>query len=686
VRFTGRTLGGRSPFARLALAVFRGELRGLLRDRRALVSAILLPALLYPLALQGRAWMQRVSRETIASRTVHVGLDLAGAPVELANELRRALGEEQPIQLDDVDASGLRELARALLEGRPEAVAVEQRVVREMFALGAQLVLTSDAHPAVPGRVILRVHYDGSDEASNEALVRVERALARVEDAQRAERIKSALGEDPARGLGLEAVDVASPEEASGALLGRLLPILAVLVLVSGGAYAALSAFAGERENGTLETLLVQPAPPLAIAWGKFGAVLLLSFVALATNLGSMLASLAAGIGDLGGATTHEGLAIGAGRLVLGALLFLPSGVFLCALLVLASARAASFREGQHLLLPLSLLALVPAGFAGQMEAPLDYLLAQVPILGPSLALRDALAGNLAWGPALAMLGASMAWSALVLHRLAHTLDAERVLSTPDDEQELAQRRLQSRTALRWGAASALLVYVVGGVLQSWRPLEGILITSWVLLPILALASARGTARRAKEPLARTLGLVRPQFAHVAAALLCAPALAQLMRVVVALQKHVLPLPSRVIEAGESFGFLRELSPLAAFAALALTPGITEELLFRGAILSGLKRDLRPHVCVLWQALLFGAAHASIYRFLPSGIVGAALTLVVLRAKSVWPAILLHVAYDGVLVLQALFPWLGDPRLAFLALPGMALFFLRRGVEAPAAH
>ena len=79
---------------------------------------------------------------------------------------------------------------------------------------------------------------------------------------------------DPARGLDLEAVDLARPGDTSGATLGRWLPLLAVMVLLSGGSYAALAVFAGEREAGTLETLLVQPVPAEQIALGKFLAVL----------------------------------------------------------------------------------------------------------------------------------------------------------------------------------------------------------------------------------------------------------------------------------------------------------------------------------------------------------------------------------------------------------------------------
>ena len=167
----------------------------------------------------------------------------------------------------------------------------------------------------------------------------------------------------------------------------------------------------------------------------------------------------------------------------------------------------------------------------------------------------------------------------------------------------------------------------------------------------MALLAARGTARRAGESLPRTLGLGVPHPAHLLAAPLLAPGLAVAMSKLVDLLQHWLPLPVRMVESGELLGELEALSPLGLFLLLALTPGVCEELLFRGALLSGMRRDLRPLQVVLWQAVLFGAAHASIYRFLPTAAVGGVLAALTLRTRVLWPAVLLHTTYNAILVL-----------------------------------
>jgi membrane protease YdiL (CAAX protease family) len=117
---------------------------------------------------------------------------------------------------------------------------------------------------------------------------------------------------------------------------------------------------------------------------------------------------------------------------------------------------------------------------------------------------------------------------------------------------------------------------------------------------------------------------------------------------------------------------------------------VCEELLFRGALLTAQRRDLAPRAVILWQALLFGAVHASVYRFLPTAVVGALLAALALRARSVVPGMLLHAAYNGLLVTAAFaeLEWLLDPRLALCAVPGMLLLLAvrgRRAGEAPRA-
>jgi sodium transport system permease protein len=151
--------------------------------------------------------------------------------------------------------------------------------------------------------------------------------------------------------------------------------------------------------------------------------------------------------------------------------------------------------------------------------------------------------------------------------------------------------------------------------------------------------------------------------------------LAWLVRALAEFQARVAPLPASVLESAGNSIWLADAGPLALFFVLALSPGVCEELFFRGALLSGLRRGLSPGRVVLWQALLFGAAHASVYRFLPSAAVGALLAAVALRTRSVVPAILLHVAYDGFQVLAFQATWAEDPALALFAIPGLYILW-----------
>src|SRR5439155_23528395 len=109
--------------------------------------------------------------------------------------------------------------------------------------------------------------------------------------------------------------------------------------------------------------------------------------------------------------------------------------------------------------------------------------------------------GSLRPGLALWMLLASAAWAILALRQLSVSLDAERLLQSAGGEAESAQRRVQSRYALRWAWVAVFLLYGAGGVLQAKSLAWGLLVTLFGLLLPLALLSARGTVRRAGESL-----------------------------------------------------------------------------------------------------------------------------------------------------------------------------------------
>lgn len=662
--------------------VFATELLSLVRDRRALFAGLVLPALLYPLLFLGQGWLEEIGRETLEAKEVRVAHELSAAPAPLAERLVALLEQEVPIALDELPPDSYGSIEEEIQLATPEAWLRETEAVRALLGADGDVLLMALPDPDAPRGTLVRLHYDGADEGSREARNRVRSALGTLREELEGERFEELFGGDPAAAWLSESRDLASEEDLGGALIGRLLPLIAVLVLLSGGSYAALAAFAGEREAGTLETLLVQPVPSLHLVWGKFAAVLTTGVLTLVLNTASLAVCAAAGLGSFssfgGGADLGGG---GPGLLrVLGASVFLvPVCLFLCAVLCLVCGKARSFREGQHYVLPLSLIAMLPTAIAMRPEVELDAFLACVPLAGPALAFRQAMVGSLAVVPGALAFGSTLVYAALALRQLGGLLDGEKVLASESTSAESALRRVQSRTALSWGWAGVFAVYLVGGLVQSWRPLPGLLFTLWVLLPVLAIFAARGTARRAGESLPRTLGLRIPSAHHTVGAVLAAPALAWCASRWIEWQQEVLPLPSSMTRIEGLPDDFASLSTVGLFLAFALSPGLSEELFFRGAVLSGLRRDLPAWKSIAWQALLFGAVHASIYRFLPTAVLGALLAAITLRSRSLVPAVLLHVAYNGTLVLgenaplavegSRLAPWLLVPAAVLLGLP-----------------
>ncbi len=649
-------------------AIFGAQVRNLLRDRRALVAAFVLPVLLYPLLFLGRKFIEDYSSGALESRTIRVALDVSRAPEDMRQRVRAAVEECEPIEVLEVDAAHV-------LEGfewrfGPERNIASNARAAARLAEGQEALIAALPGERAPSWSLL-TWFDGTNDLGIEAERRLRAALHDLEEAVADERRLALLGYDPARGLALSPIDVASAADASGSNLGRWLPLLAIFVLLGGASHAALTAFAGEREAGTLKTLLVHPVPAVVVVAAKFAAVLSVGVFTLMLNAGSVIGSLALGFGTLPGAS-EGAFALDATRVMLGALAFFPAAVLVCAVLCLVCGRARTFREGQNLLLPMMLVAIVPTIPALSSDVRLDAFLAAVPLTGPSLVLRDVLRGSASPALAVWMFAASTAWAALALIQLARTLDSERLVQHAPNEDEARDRRLASRGALRWALVVVFAVYMVGGWWQSLHAVWGLAATLWILLPLAAWASARSTARRSGESLASVLAWRAPRVAHVLAPILAAPAVAWAAKHVFAWQQGFLPLPREF----ESMALPLEIAGLGIVAQvllLALSPAICEELFFRGAFLGGIRREMSTWKILVAQAFFFGAVHASLHRFLPTALLGALLAALTLRTRSLAPAIALHAAYNALLVFGERAPLLADPRLAWLALPAAAL-------------
>jgi len=368
--------------------VFRKELKDTLRDRRTLITMILFPLLLFPVMMSLSSSFI-VSHEVEAlARTLRIGVLQGGGASGFAS---LAGGEEGVEVVPVADAEEGRNLV--LADSLDALVAFEEGFDSTVAALGSTGVL-----------VYMKETEDRRIEAG-----RVLELLDLYDEELREERFRT-LGLDPSVCfvLSVETVNLATTQERLADVVGGILPYMFVIFCFMGSMYPAIDLAAGEKERGTLETLLSSPVDRMQILVGKFGVVVL-------TGISSALVSLLglyAGI-RYASAVPQEFVDMVMSILEPSAILLLfslllPLTVFFAALLLSISFLARSFKEAQSYIGPLFPVIIIPA-FIGLMPGMrLTAGTALVPILNVSLATRAIIAGKVPAG-AMALVYASLA-------------------------------------------------------------------------------------------------------------------------------------------------------------------------------------------------------------------------------------------------------------------------------------
>jgi sodium transport system permease protein len=369
------------------LTVFRKELVDSLRDRRTLVAMVIVPLVLFPLMIVISSGMLISHARKAEAKNLRIGLVTNAAAAGFVEMLE---------QRSDVEVVG--------------GISVERgKALVRADSLDAVLVFDPDFDARVEGLGTGRVKmYHKTTENTSIERRRVRGLLDEYEKTLREERFE-ALSLDTAI---VEAVEVseenlASTKERLAEEIGGLLPYLIIIFCFTGSMYPAIDLAAGEKERGTLETLLTTPAGRLEILLGKFGVVVL-------TGIATALVSI---VGIYIGIRQSPEIPPEVLSAVLGMLeirsialllsLLLPLAVFFAAVLLSLSIFAKSFKEAQSTITPLMIFIIVPAFIALMPGMTLDARTALIPILNVSLATKSIIAGTISPG-LLALVYASL--------------------------------------------------------------------------------------------------------------------------------------------------------------------------------------------------------------------------------------------------------------------------------------
>ncbi len=390
--------------------VYRKELRDLLRDRRTIVSMIVVPVLVIPLLMLVFGGISiKMVRKAAEERAKVMILGETNAPAIAARlrELKRL--EVVPARADYTNLISNREI-RAAVE-IPDAF---------LAALDSE----------TPAEVRI-YHYQGEIKSQFGADA-IRDFFNQVRDEAVSNRLaKAQLTPEVLKPFSVTKTNVAPPKKVGGNIIGGIIPYVIILMSLTGAMYAAIDLTAGEKERGTIETLLCSPVSRTQIVLGKFLMVLTAALATTSLSLASMGGSVVLGSSLLASATGGEiklPIVVDFSGLAMVFVMMVPILVMFAALLIALSLFARSSKEAQSYVSPLMIIVIIPS-VAGMLPGvELNGILALVPVLNISLVSKEILSGTLHWDHLGLIFLSSSAYAAAALWFAVWQFQRESVL------------------------------------------------------------------------------------------------------------------------------------------------------------------------------------------------------------------------------------------------------------------
>jgi ABC-2 type transport system permease protein/sodium transport system permease protein len=656
---------GTSRWARLG-RLTRKELSEILRDRRTIITLVAMPLLLYPLlsvAFLQFAWIGKADAES--SLTYTYGFISHFEEALFVARLRK--GEIHLGQSQEGDSGPT---VSSLLDTPQEAL--EAALRSGMIDLMVRIPGAAKLDDTPPGNHVKRdwqfeceLTYVAGSPNGLGALAFAERRLAAADAADLALRLNVPGMRQPTVLLRPVRIAVKGHEADSVASLASLVPLILILMTVTGAVYPAIDLTAGERERGTLEVLIAAPVPRFSLLTAKYLAVVAVAVMTALVNLLSMTITLQ--ISGLGKQLFGGGLTMTA-IVELFALLLLFAAFFSAVLLSLTSF-ARSFKEAQAYLIPLMLGALGPGVLAMMPGLRLRAELAVLPLVNIVLLARDLFNGEADRLLAAVVVVTTLLYALAALSLAARVFGAESVLYNEQSGwSDLLRRPEQSSTipsitSALWCLALAVPIhFLVNGLLRpsvenaaqlSATFLTVSIIVGAVLSVLLFVGLPTAAAYLERVRWSPGFGLARPRAAAVLAGLVLGVSLWPLVLRFLQESTAVTPGHESLVDTLRAAG-----GPL--FLIMAVTAAATEELFFRGYLFGALRARSGPLVTIGVSAVLFGVAHVflggalGLERLGPSTFLGLVLGVVCWVSGSVVPGLLLHVCHNTALVMLML--------------------------------
>lgn len=390
--------------------VYRKELTEWLRDRRTLISTVLVPLLAFPILMVG----------ITALATVMIG----NAEKEVPKVMILG-GEDSPLFLERLQK--LDQLAIV-----PYSADWKDQISNKVIRAAVEIPRGFQASLADGTASTVHIYYYEGELKSSFGANHLQKAIEEYRDSVVKDRL--AANNLPASVLTpfeIKQENVAPPEKVSGASIGGFIGYAVILLCLTGAMYPAIDLTAGEKERGTIETVLSSPISRFDLVFGKFLLVFSASLVSAILSVTSMGTSFAIlGHSHLMTSSGGQSLNLHLGLLSVLAVFFmaLPLAVLFSAVLMTIALFAKTYKEAQSYLTPLTFLVVIPAVASVMPGVELTPKLALIPVLNTSLVCKEIITGTYHWNSIILIFTSTCVYAAAALFLAVKMFQREDVL------------------------------------------------------------------------------------------------------------------------------------------------------------------------------------------------------------------------------------------------------------------
>lgn len=618
-------------------SLYKKEMLDILRDKKTVIIMILVPIILYPLLFLGAM----VAGNAIVKNQQDSTYQAAFYQVAEAENIEKIMMDETDELEYHFEVVDCEDWKKALEEKKIDVCITEEQK-------GSQ--------------VVYQIQYLSSVSDSATAASMMEDIITEYREQLR----KMAIEE---KGLDVttmlypveaESVDLSSDEETFGSLIGSLLPFLMITSILLGAIYPAIDVTAGEKERGTLETLLTLPVSNYELIMSKFMAVSTLSSVSALLNFVS--------VGMIGGFMYQSvktsgaiGKNINLGSFIPAVLIMLICvlvfAMFLSALCLCISIFAKSFKEAQNYSTPLLLVVMLTGyvGFIPGVELNATYAI--IPVANIVLLVKNIFTFQYSFGNLFLVLITNIVYTFLAIALMSKMYNSESVLFGEGGSVKLFESRANMKKGQMPGigdaflllAVSVLAMFYIGSYAQLKLGFWGIPVEQMLFLGL-----PLGFAWYMKADAKKVFSLKVPKVTSVIGSLFL------WLGTYIAIILMTMPLQEIFKEDAGQLNALNdwfaEQPVWAMLLVVGILPAICEETLFRGFLFGTMKEKWKPVTAIVVSGVLFGIYHMSIIKSITISVLGMALAYSVYCSGSIATSILMHFCNNTIAVLLYRYP------------------------------